>query len=86
MEAGLRPKERTTEAAAANGRRVQHRMRPRLHGSTMSEGSDSLNTRMIALNSSCVMTPDETVGLETDSAVLYHSPAALARAQLEVSV
>ena len=70
MLAPDRPKERTTLEAAARGSTVQQRMRPRLDGSTISDGSDSLNTRMIALNSSCVMMPEETVGLEMERAVL----------------
>ena len=70
MEAAERPNERATVAAAARGSAVQHRMRPRLEGSTISDGSESLNTRMIALYSSSVMTPAETVGLEMERAVL----------------
>eukprot|EP00966_Prymnesium_polylepis_P113499 2624391-Prymnesium_polylepis.1 len=57
-------------AAAAMGRIVQLQMRPRLEGSTVSVGSDALNSVMIVLYSASVMVPAVTDGLLTARVVV----------------
>mmetsp|Transcript_25615 Transcript_25615/g.58293 ORF Transcript_25615/g.58293 Transcript_25615/m.58293 type:complete len:266 (-) Transcript_25615:35-832(-) len=70
MAAPERPKLRTMVAAAAMGRIVQWRMRPRLLGSTMSLGRDALNSLIIALYSVSVMVPAVTDCLQMERVVL----------------